>query len=193
YRKSQVEDLQLLSNPGLSPERLNGAEVGVDLPLLENLDIRANGFWNEVDNPITNVDLDEGECASAKPGGGEGGQEQEAPPCRKRFNEGLARTFGAEVEALYQVVPGFVLSGSYLFADATLVLTAPADTDLEGSNLAQIPPHTFTVAAEYRNPRWFTARLEGRFVDEQFEDQEHMDRQGSYFILNASIARALPF
>src|SRR5262249_47859508 len=121
YRKSQVEDLQLLSNPGLSPERLNGAEVGVDLPLLENLDIRATGYWNEVDKPITNVDRDEEECASARPGGGEGGQEQEAPPCRKRFNEGLARTFGAEVEALYQVVPGFVLSGSYLFADATLV------------------------------------------------------------------------
>jgi len=89
-------------------------------------------------------------------------------------------------------VPGLLLSGSYLFTDATLVHAAPQDKDLEGFQLAQIPPHTATVAVEYRNPNIITARLEGRFVDEQFEDQEHMDGQGSYFILNATLARQLP-
>ena len=96
------------------------------------------------------------------------------------------------MEALYEVIPGLVLSGSYLFNDATLVPATPAIKDLEGFQLAQIPPHTATVAVEYRNPKIITARLEGRFVDEQFEDQEHMDGQGSYFILNATLARQLP-
>ena len=191
YRQSAVEGLTLLPNPDLSPERLNGAEVGVDLPVLDNVDVRATGFWNEVDDPIENVDVDPSLCGGSAAMTGGAAQEGEAT-CRKRFNEGLARTFGAEAEALYEVVPGLTFSGSYLFSDATLVHAAPQDKDLEGFQLAQIPPHTATVAGEYRNLRLFTFRLEGRFVDEQFEDQEHMDKQGSYFILNATLARQLP-
>jgi len=196
YRQSQVEDLMILPNPGLSPERLNGAEVGVDLPVLENFDLRATGFWNEVDNPIVTVDVDPSVCDMALTGAhaGAGAQEEEGgATCRRRFNEGLARSFGAEVETIYEVIPHLFLSGSYLFNDATLVHAAPADKDLEGYTLAQIPPHTFTVAAEYNNPRIITARLEGRFVDDQFEDQEHFDKQGSYFIMNATVGRRLPF
>jgi outer membrane receptor protein involved in Fe transport len=170
YRQSQVEDLKLLPNSHLSPERLNGAEAGVDLPVLANFDLRATGFWSEVDNPITSVDTAVNE--------------------RTRTNQGLARTFGAEVEALYEPLPDLFLSGSYLLSDGTLVHAS--DKNLEGLQLAQIPPHTATVAVEYRNPRIITARLEGRFVDEQFEDQAHNDRQGSYIIFNATLARQLP-
>ncbi len=178
YRQSQVESLQLLPNPGLNPERLNGAEIGVDLPVLETVDLRATGFWEEVDNPILSVDT------AFDPVTGEATQ-------RQKMNEGLARSFGAEVEALYEVMPGLDFSGSYLFNDATLV-HAPDEKNLEGSQLAQIPPHAFTVRARYHNPQLFTVTLEGRFVDEQFEDQEHMDKQGSYFLLNTSISRRLP-
>ncbi len=191
YRQSQVEGLMLLPNPDLSPERLNGAEVGVDLPIFDNLDVRATGFWNEVDDPIESVDVDPSVCGDTGAMSGQAAQEGEAT-CRKRFNEGLARTFGAEVEALYEPVRDVTLSGSFLFADGTLVHAAPQDKDLEGFQLAQIPPYAATVAAEYRNPRFFAFRLEGRFVDQQFEDQEHMDKQGSYFILNATLARQLP-
>ena len=179
YRQSEVEALQFRPNSNLSPERLNGAEAGVDLPLFDNFDLRATGFWAEVDNPIINVDV----AFDATTGD---------PTARQRFNEGLARSFGAEVEALYEVMPGLDLSGSYLFNDATLV-AAPHRPALEGFQLAQIPPHTATVAVVYHNPKFFTARLEGRFVDEQFEDQEHMDKQNSFFILNATLARQLPF
>jgi iron complex outermembrane receptor protein len=194
YRRSQVESLVLLPNPNLSPERLNGAEVGVDLPVFDTVDLRATGFWNEVDNPIVSVDVDDSVCSaneSATASMREGEEEGQAA-CRKRFNEGLARTYGAEVEGLYEALPDLFLSGSFLFADGTLVHTAQQDTDLAGTQLAQIPPYTATVAVEYRNPQIITARLEGRFVDEQFEDQEHHDKQGSYFILNASLARRLP-
>ena len=191
YRRSAVEALTLLPNSKLAPERLNGAEIGVDLPVLDNVDVRATGFWNEVDDPIENVDVDPTLCDAAAGMVGQAAQEGQ-PGCRKRVNEGLARTLGAEVEGLYQVLPELMLSGSYLFADGTLVHAAPQDRDLEGFQLAQIPPHTATVAAEYRNPRLFTFRLEGRFVDAQFEDQEHMDKQASFFILNATLARQLP-
>jgi outer membrane receptor protein involved in Fe transport len=177
YRRSYVEGLEFLPNPNLSPERLNGAEAGVDLPVFDNVDLRATGFWAEIQDPMldTNVAFDA----------------LGTPTARQRFNDGLARSFGAEVEALYEVIPGLTLSGSYLFNDATLV-SSPHEPDIAGFQLAQIPPHSATVAVEYRNPKIITARLEGRFVDEQFEDQEHMDKQGSYFLLNASLARQLP-
>ena len=193
YRRSQVEALVLLPNPNLSPERLNGAEVGVDLPVLDNLEVSATGFWNEVDNPILSVDVPESTCGGADSetqSMREG--DEEGAGCRQKRNEGLARTYGAVVDAIYEVIPDWFLSGNLLFADGTLVHTAPQDKDLAGTQLAQIPPYTATVAVEYRNPRIITARLEGRFVDDQFEDQEHQDSQGSYFILNATVERDLP-
>jgi outer membrane receptor protein involved in Fe transport len=197
YRRSQVEDLMFIPNAHLSPERLNGVEGGFDLPIVENLDLRATAFWTEVEDPIVNVDVNPEttpECSGGAAAGGTGhaAQEEEGSSCRKRFNLGVAQTFGAEVEARYEIVPHLELSASYLFADATLVNAAPADTRLNGFSLAQIPPHTATVAVEYHNPALITARLEGRFVDEQFEDQEHNDKLGSYFILNATLARQLP-
>jgi iron complex outermembrane receptor protein len=185
YRHSAVEGLQFEPNPGLSPERLNGAEAGVDLPVLDNVDLRATGFWEEIEDPVLSVDVVDAE--------GNPVLDAQGNPQRQRVNQGLARSFGAEVETLYEVIPGLELSGSYLFNDATLVRTAPLNKDLEGYQLAQIPPHTFTVRAEYRNPQLFGVRIEGRWVDEQFEDQEHNDRQGSFFLLNATVARQLPF
>jgi iron complex outermembrane recepter protein len=177
YRQSFVEGLQFLPNSNLSPEHLTGAEAGLDLPVLENVDLRATGFWAEVDDPIVNVDVAFDTMGNSI--------------ARQRVNEGVARTFGAEVEARYEVIPGLDLSGSYLFNDSTLV-SAPHEPSVTGFQLAQIPPHTATMAVEYRNPKILTARFEGRFIDEQFEDQEHMDRQGSYVILNATLARQLP-
>ena len=111
---------------------------------------------------------------------------------RRRSNLGLARTIGAEVEALYEFLPGAQLYGSYLFADATLVSASEQDKDLEGHQLAQIPPHTFTVGTRYSDPKLFTFVLEGRFVDEQFEDAENEQKFGSFFILNGSLSRQLP-
>ncbi len=180
YRQSEVEDLVLRPNPNLDPERLNGAEIGVDLPLLDNFDLRATGFWNEVEDPVTNVDV------AFDPVTGDATE-------RQRVNLGLARTFGAEVDVIYQVLPSVVLSGSYLLADATLVSAPPMDKGLEGHQLAQIPPNTFTLRARFSDPRLFTFTLEGRFVDEQFEDAENEAKFGSYFVLNSSLSRDLPF
>jgi len=180
YRQTEVEDLTLLPNSGLSAERLNGAELGCDLPLLATLDARATGFWSEVNDPITNVDVP----------GAPLGPEGEAT-LRRRTNLGLARTVGTEVEVLYDVLRSVQVSGSYLFADAILV-RAGGDPDLEGNHLAQIPVHTFTLRTRYQDPRWFNFMLEGRFVDQQFEDAENRESLGSFFVLNGSLTRRLP-
>ncbi len=191
YRRSEVEELQILNNPSLSAEHLNGAEGGVDLPLLDNLDIRATGFWNEVEDPIVNVDTQI--------------NEEGVVTERTRKNLGLARTVGAEVEGVYEPLPHVTLSGSYLFADATLTQAAarrgllPDEAEngepilqLKGKRLAQIPRHAFTTGARYDNPEWFTIGLEGRFVDDQYEDAENRERLPNFFILNGYLSRRLP-
>lgn len=183
YRPSEVEDLVLRPNPNLGPERLNGAEGGVDLPLFDTFDLRATGFWNEVEDPITNVDVPNGPRDPVTGAALE----------RQRANLGLARTIGAEVEALYEFLPGAQVYGSFLFADGTLVSAPPEDRDLEGHQLAQIPPYTFTLGTRYSNPKLFTFMLEGRFVDEQYEDAENEQKFGSFFLLNTSLSRQLPF
>lgn len=193
YTQSRVEDLTLLPNPGLKPERLEGAEAGLDLPLFDNLDIRATGFWSQVESPVTNVDVDPSVCESdSGEAGGRAGQGEEEETCRKRFNLGLARTVGAELEAVYEPTSQLRFYGSYLYAAATLE-RAPTDRDLEGKALAQIPPHSFTLGSQFSDPRLFTLRVEGRWVDEQFEDQDNMEKLSSYVVINASLSRALPF
>jgi outer membrane receptor protein involved in Fe transport len=194
YRRSAVEGLQMLPNPDLTAEHLTGAELGVDLPLLDNFDLRTTGFWDEIKDPVTNIDVDPDLCQT--PTGeatGRAGQDEEGgATCRMRANLGLARTVGAEVEALYEIFPPVTLYGSYLFADGTMV-SAPGHPDIQGKALQQVPPHTFTLGVRYTNPALFTFQLEGRFVDDQFEDAENDEPMSSYFILNGSLSRRLPF
>ena len=179
YRESAVEGLTLLPNPSLGAEDLYGAEMGFDLPLTDGLDFRATGFWDDISNPITNVDV------AFDPVTGEA-------TTRVRRNLGLARTVGCEAEGVYELLPGLTVSASYLFADATLVRSS-ADPDLEGNRLAQIPRHAVTFGGRYRNPDLFTLAAEGRFVDDQFEDEENLQRLTGYFLVNASLSRRLPF
>jgi iron complex outermembrane receptor protein len=193
YRESRVEGLTLLPNPKLTPERLQGAEGGVDLPILDNLDVRATGFWSQIQDPITFVDIEPENCErDMGMGGGHSAQEEEEGTCRQLFNLGLAHTIGAELEAVFEPTPDLTFYGSYLYANAILVRD-PMDRDLQGNALAQIPPHTFTLGSVYNNPQLFTVRVEGRWVDDQFEDQENMETLSSYVVINASLSRALPF
>jgi len=178
YRPSAVEGLELEPNPNLDAERLLGAEAGVDLPVTDRLDFRTTGFWSQIEDPITNVDVEFNEDGE--------------PTKRMRQNLGLARTVGVEAEALYEILPGLQASASYLFSDGTLVRN-PAERDLEGNDLPQVPKHSFTVGGRYSNPKWFTLAAEGRYVDHQFEDAENEERMGSYFIINASLSRELPW
>ena len=179
YRRSAVEGLTLLPNPDLGAEDLYGAEAGFDLPLTERVDLRATGFWDDIRDPIAEVDT------MVDPATGVATE-------RRRKNLGRARTVGCEAEALYEPLQDVTLSASYLFADATIA-SSPGEPDLEGNRLAQIPQHAVTARAQYSNPKLFTFVAEGRFTDDQFEDEENLQRLTGYFVLNASLSRRLPF
>ena len=68
----------------------------------------------------------------------------------------------------------------------SLLAAASVDT-----RAPQIGPMVTCIG--YRNPDLFTFAAEGRFVDDQFEDEENLQRLTGYFLVNASLSRRLPF
>ncbi len=175
YREGEVEGLQFRPNAKLGPEDLYGAELGLDMPLLDTLDVRTTGFWADIDGGITDFTTVEN-----------GSQ------VRTRNNTGLTRTVGAELEILYQVWRDVTLSGSYLYSDSEVV-RAPTHAEIVGDHVTQVPPHSFTLSGRYSNPAIISFLVEGRFVDAQYEDAENQDRLRSYFLVLASATRDLPW
>ena len=178
YRQSSVEDLVLQPNPTLGPEFLKGGEVGVDFWGKGPLRARLTGFWNNLRNPVGNM------ASIRDPVTGEDTE-------RTRANIGRARVRGVEADAQYQLPWGFTLTASYLYTEA-LVTDNPADPDLIGKRLAQVPRHTATVGVQYTNPALFNALVQWRYVGNQFEDADNRDALGSYYVVDMSASRDLP-
>jgi iron complex outermembrane receptor protein len=181
YRQFRVQNVVTLANPGLGPERLTGGEIGLDYTLREGLLLTLTGFWNELQDPISNVTL--------------------APPfppdcpsgtvCRQRQNLGRTRSRGVEVELRYTPSRAWVLSASYLYNEST-VREFPADPSLEGKRVPQVPKHMYTLGVQYLNPRLVNAAILGRFMGDQFEDDRNENELQSFFIANVNLWRPIP-
>jgi outer membrane receptor protein involved in Fe transport len=92
------------------------------------------------------------------------------------------------VEAEARLTPTLALTGGYQFVDAT-VLEFPANTDLEGLLIPQVPRHQITFQARYSNPRRANIGLQGRFIGEQFDDDRNQFGLDRYFTLDALVSR----
>ncbi|MGH7751889.1 MAG: TonB-dependent receptor plug domain-containing protein, partial [Gemmatimonadales bacterium] len=86
YRPFRVGNVLTQANPGLGPERLLGAELGLNHASSPNFSWRATAFWDRVKDPIANVTV------SVTP----------ALITRQRKNLGRARIRGVSFEADYQ-------------------------------------------------------------------------------------------
>jgi len=82
YRPFQVGTVLTAANEDLRAERLLGGEAGLEASGPPGLTARVTGFWNELEEPITNVTLE-----SPLPDGSQ----------RQRRNLGRARVRGIEV------------------------------------------------------------------------------------------------
>jgi len=178
YRPSSVEDLILLPNPSLGPEFLKGGEIGVDYGGQGPLRARLTGFWNNLKNAIGNV------SAGTDPVTGE-------DTARVRQNIGHARIRGFEAEAAYRLPWNLSLTASYLYTEAT-VTDNPAEPDLVGKRLAQVPWQTATVGVQYTNPALFNVLVQWRYVGNQFEDADNNDPLGHYYVMDMSASRDIP-
>jgi outer membrane receptor protein involved in Fe transport len=186
YRPFRVRNDITAANADLESETLTGAEVGVEYSE-SRLRGRATAFWNRVDSPIANVTLNNAETAGViipcgfVPAGGS---------CRQRQNLGETRIAGIEAEIAVGFARFWDVSASYLYSNGE-VIDAPAQPALEGKRIAQVPEDQLVLGLVYDNPRLFGARLQARYLGEQYEDDLNERSLDSYYVVDLSAWRRL--
>ena len=182
YRPFRVGADATAANELLAPERLKGAEVGVDV---EDGDFQfgVTAFANKLDNAIANVGLGVG--PSNFPGVGfvaAGGV------YRQRQNLDAIDTKGVEIEASY-VVGDFLLRAGYAYVDAKVEAFGTASA-LDGLRPAQVPRQFANIGANYYS-EVISANLNARYTGGQYEDDTNSRRLASAFTLDAGLGYRL--
>lgn len=175
YRQFRVQNVVTLANANLGPERLTGGEVGADYAPAKGWLAKLTGFWNELEDPISNVTI------STTP----------TLVTRQRQNLGRTRSRGVEAEVQYTPTREWEFSVSYLYNDST-VLSFPADPSLEGKRVPQVPEHMYTLGVRYLNPAVVNISAQGRFISAQFEDDQNQNDLGSFFVADLMLWRPIP-
>jgi outer membrane receptor protein involved in Fe transport len=178
YRSFRVANVVTANNPFLNAERLTGAEAGIKLAALDRkLDLRGTVFWSDIVDPVENVTID----ATAN------------PVLRQKQNVGRIRSRGVELDGVVYISRDVQVSAGYAFTDATVVnyTVPPGEVSLLGNNVAQVPRNMFTWEARYWNPSRLMLSLQGRFVGNQFDDDQNQYPLGRYYTMDLQIARNL--
>ncbi|HET7101575.1 MAG TPA: TonB-dependent receptor [Terriglobia bacterium] len=181
YRGFRVGNVVTDANSDLQAERLTGAEAGAQFAAFRHkLTGRGTFFWSDVTDPIANVTLNVTPSLIT----------------RQRQNLGRTRSRGVDLDAALQVTPTFRLTSGYEFVNAT-VQSFTADSSLVGLEIPQVPGNVATFQALYSNPtaasRWrrLTLGLQGRYVGNQFDDDQNLLPLGRFFTLDASLSRRI--
>ncbi|TAM83971.1 MAG: TonB-dependent receptor [Acidobacteria bacterium] len=181
YRGFRVGNVVTNANSNLKAERLTGAEAGAQFDAFRRkLTGRGTFFWSDLTDPIANVTLN-------------------VTPrliTRQRQNLGRTRSRGVDLDATLHVTPTFELSSGYEFVYATIQSFA-ANPSLVGLKIPQVPSQVFTFQTLYSNPtassQWkrVTLGLQGRYVGNQFDDDQNLLPLGNFFTLDASLSRRI--
>lgn len=175
YRSFRVGDVLTQANDDLRAERLEGAETGA-IFTSEDGRFTSRGvlYWMEVDRTVANVTL------SATP----------TLITRQRRNLGRTRSRGLEWEGTARLGDRFTLSGGYLLSDAT-VESAPGEEGLVGLRLSQVPKHQASLQLRFADPDLADLGLQARWTGDQFDDDRNQFELGSFFTVDALLAREL--
>jgi len=173
YRSFRLGSILTQNNAALRAETLTGGEAGLTVSTLEGkFNVRGTFFCSQTSDPVANVTL------SVIP----------TLITRQRQNLGETRSRGVELDAVARLSNSWQLSGGYAFTDST-VLDFPADTTLEGLRVPQVPQHQFTSELRYFNPSRLIVTLQGRFVGQQFDDDQNLLPLGNFGTMNLLLAR----
>lgn len=173
YRQFRVGNVVTLANDQLGPERLVGGEGGIRYAPTDNLLLRVTGFWNRIAGSISNATV------SVTP----------ALITQKRQNLGRTRIRGLEADIEYRPTTRWRLAAAYLYDDAT-IREFPANRLIEGNRIPQVPPHRFSLQAQYTHPSRLSIFWQGRFVGRQFDDDRNQLALERFFLTDLSLSRS---
>jgi len=165
YRPFRAGADATAANAALDPERLDGAEAGIDWTPIKGAKLSATAFANRLKNAIANVSLGAGPGNFAGIGFvGSGGT------YRQRRNVGAIDSRGLEIDGTWSSGPwraglSYALTNARIEADGTAAA-------LDGKRPAQVARHSGSASLGWDHDRLAfdaTARLTGR----QFEDDNN--------------------
>lgn len=169
YRPFQVGTILTAANETLIAERIVGVEAGVEVEPVNGFVSRVTGFWNRLQNPVTNVTLPSG--------------------ARQRQNLGAARIQGIEAAIQARFLRRWSVLAAYTFVDARVI--EAGTTGLSGKRLAQDPQHRGSASIAFADPRLFTAMVELRVTGPQFEDDQNLLEMGGYPLVNFTVSKRI--
>ncbi|HVT49087.1 MAG TPA: TonB-dependent receptor [Vicinamibacterales bacterium] len=159
YRQFRVGQVLTLANNQLGPERLLGGEGGVEVSVTPRATWRATWFDNRIKDAVSNVTL------STTP----------STVTQQRQNLARTRIRGIQTDLEYRFGPSWQFSGSYLYEHARVAaVDDPAQLDIVGNYLPQVPNQRATLQMTYTNPRYVTLSVDLEAVGRQFDDDENL-------------------
>lgn len=170
YRPFRAGTDATAANPLLDPERMTGAEAGIDLRPTATLTLSATGYWNRIRGAIGNVTL------STAPGGGAN---------RQRINLDAIVARGAEIDLRWRAGP-WRASASWAFTDADVEASGIARA-LDGNRPAQVARHQGSASLGWTHGRT-SVSVTGRYIGPQFEDDQNARTLADALTLDARIA-----
>lgn len=182
YRPYRVGADAFAANADLAPERLNGAEAGVDFTA-ERFAVRLTGYWNRLENAVANVTLARG------PGSFPGvGFVSAAGSYSQRRNLDAVESHGVEVDARWRA-GDLTLAASYAWIDARVVATGAAAA-LDGLRPAQTAARRASATAG-----WWRGgaggSLTARYTAPQFDDDRNRQPLADALTVDAVVALPL--
>ena len=178
YRTFRVGNVLTFNNAGLSAERLTGAEAGVNLSGWNGrLNMRDTFFWSDIVDPVANVTLSTTATLIT----------------RQKLNLGRTRSRGVELDGALRVNRDIQISAGYTYTAATVVSYPgnPGGIDLVGLDVAQVPRNVFTWQARYWNPSRVFVSVAGRFVGQQFDDDQNQLPLARFYTMDLEIGRSI--
>lgn len=169
YRGFRAGNTQTDPNQALAPERLKGGDVGV-LEARGRLSARVTGFWNVLDDAITNITV------SITP----------QLITKRRANADQMRTAGAELEAEVRLPSSMSVAFSSGIVDARF----RGSTSLRGNRVPQVPKYNVGLNVRYSHDAW-TASGQFRVTGTQFEDDLNLFTLRRAGVLDVFVSRSL--
>ncbi len=174
YRGFRVGNVVTNPYDGLGPEKLTGFEGSLNWRLAANSFVRVGGFWNQLDNAVSNITI------------------QTLPNLitRQRQNVGEIRAQGAEADFRTYFKRFWTFRAYYLYTDSK-VRDFPPNPTLESKFVPQVPLNRVTASFGYSNPRTFELLGIYRFVGNQFDDDLNQYPLGSFSVVDLYFSRPI--
>jgi iron complex outermembrane recepter protein len=107
-------------------------------------------------------------------------------------NAARGENYGLETALAWQATPRLELSGNLGLLETRYIGYRLAERDLDGREQASAPQYQIALAAQYRHPSGFIARLDTQSVDDFYFDASHDERAHAYTLVNLKLGYERP-